>query len=541
MPTPQLVRATYRDQEKNIFLECYADAIAYRKTKGGELELAAIRFGGYPEQVRAMSDAIYGGGSLHLEWKDDTFSARTCQKQYHRSLSMDGLYAEALLYLEDDPQIVVSQEDQPGQTKMAASRNCYILTPTGDSDRLFEEIDLRTGVPLIPAFRDYFLRELIRKGFLTEYAVFSLHEKFDLWRLCLTENEQNLIDTVNEGIASGQLVIPGATPENSAVFEKIDTLTQYLHEFGVATAERIKDQFNPLFDPAKEPVSPEILEINENIRRSCGYRLYEAQLAGCEAVKRRIDRHKPGVFVAECGIGKTKMGLTALCGSHKASGKSKTFNVVLGPGHVAKKWVREITESIPNANAAVIQSINELKKFHRAYERGSRTAFAVISKERARDGYSRYPSAVWNQTQRAFLCPQCGEQIMVRITEDGVSYDSPAAAVDFLRENNRNHKCQSCGSVLWAPLEPAMQTDWAKVGGFGFVHRRFAASYLEKAPSGKVYEQVLKICRNPNAFYPNTGAVRRFPLSSYIKRKMKGRIDGAIIDELHRAPIRACI
>lgn len=79
-----------------------------------------------------------------------------------------------------------------------------------------------------------------------------------------------------------------------------------------------------------------------------------------------------------------------------------------------------------------------------------------------------------------------------------------------------------------------MQTDWVKIGGFGFVHRRFPDLYFSKTKSRTIREQIAEVCRKPNAFYAAVGAVRRFALSSYIKRKMRGKIDGAICDELHQ-------
>jgi len=68
-----------------------------------------------------------------------------------------------------------------------------------------------------------------------------------------------------------------------------------------------------------------------------GYSLYPAQLAVAEAVKRRLDKSKVALIIAECGSGKTKIGASALV----AHQKEKSFNVILSPSHVTKKWVRE--------------------------------------------------------------------------------------------------------------------------------------------------------------------------------------------------------
>ena len=91
-----------------------------------------------------------------------------------------------------------------------------------------------------------------------------------------------------------------------------------------------------------------------------GFRM--GQLAVAEAVKRRLDKSKVGLIVAECGSGKTKIGSVAL--SAHQNGK-KCFNVILCPSHVTKKWVREIQETLPNTKAQVkIATVLILKSSH---------------------------------------------------------------------------------------------------------------------------------------------------------------------------------
>ena len=512
MQKPNLVKVIYQDAGRGISLECYADAIVYQTTKGGGRTLAAIRMGGYPEQVRAMSDAICGGGNIRLEQDEGPrLQMSTLSKSYDRSLSMDGGYAEATLFLQDDPETTAAGDED--RQELPARRSCYLFTPPGDRDRLLEEIDRRTGAPLIPEFRDYFLDTLIQKEILTPLKVFSPNHRFDAWQLACSPEDQNLIEVLEEGLKTGAIAIPGATPENSAAFEKVRTVSQYLSRFGVTIARRIKGQFRPLFDPETESLSPAVLEVNETIRQNCGYSLYPAQLAAAEALKRKVDRREPAVIVAECGSGKSKIGAAALYASHRGAGKEKSFNLILCPSHVAKKWVREIGEAIPNAAAAVIGSMAELRRFYQAYQQERKTAFAVISKEKARDGYARYPSVLWSRVKERFVCPECGRPILLDLSKDGVTYTVPAEAPDFLRENRKNHKCRGCGAVLWSPLSSAaMQTDWVSVGGFGFVHRRFAYQYLFLAKSPQIKEQIEAVCDSPDAFYLAAGAVRRFPL-----------------------------
>ena len=537
MSKPKLIPISYKDTASSLYLTCYADTLVYEKTAENGGKLVGIRFGGYPEQVRAMSDAIFGGGTIHAERDGQpSLLLTSLTKQYSRQLSMDGVYAEAVLFAGDDSDTPVQIADtkNEGQTKMETpARSCYIFTPVGDQDRLFEELDRRVRVPLITDFKGYLLQTLIQSNTLQQLTTICLNEKFDAWRLTCTADDRNIIKAVEQGLKNGQISIPRATSESAKVFENIHTVSQYLREFGVTIADRIKNMFVPLFDPATEPISREVLTVNANIQKNTGYYLYDAQLAAAEGLKRKLDRHDPALLIAECGSGKTKIGATALYSSHVGAGKTKTFNLILCPSHVTEKWVREIEETIPNSMAGVIKGITQLHAFYRAYEKGDKTAFAVLSKEKARDGYMHCPAVIWSRLKRGFLCPECQTRLMMPLTEDGVTYEVPADSFYFQKQHSRNHKCPKCQATLWVPLNPSTQSEWVKIGAYGFVHRRFASQHLGKR-GAKVYEdEIQAVITEPTGFFGAVGAIRRFALSTYIKKKMKGKIDGAIVDELH--------
>lgn len=146
----------------------------------------------------------------------------------------------------------------------------------------------------------------------------------------------------------------------------------------------------------------------------------------------------------------------------------------------------------------------------------------------------RRPSVTWNQRRKAFICTDCYNPIEMELSVDGSKYRVPADQFFFKRENKSNHKCEHCSSLLWTVLVPEQQSEWVKVSDLGFVHCKFAYEYLEgvgKKPA--LYDAITAIVDNPDGHFPNTGAYRRFPLSTYIKRHMKGKISGLVIDELH--------
>lgn len=530
MPNSKLIPITYYNASKEIRLLAYADILVIEQT-GRIPIIRAIRFGGYPEMVRAMADAIYGGATIEATLGGQSVYLTCEAKRYIRQVSHDGVYVEATILAKDDEQDAKQPNEAAEQEKMnLPPRKCVIFCPVGDKERLFEELDRKTSVPLIPAFRDYLLAELESRGILQKLTVISIREKLDAWVLECEHDDANIVAAVEDGLSSGAISVPGTTKAPNG-FDAVSNVTGYLNTFGITVAERIRKQFDPLFDPAVEPLSPEILAINEYIREHAGYPLYDAQLAVAESVKRQLSKDKCAFIVAECGSGKTKIGSTALAA---AFGGKKTFNVILCPSHVAKKWVREIAETLPDTAGVIVHNPAELDKLYALYERGDKSIYAVISKEKARDGYMKRPAAVWSALNEAFLCPNCLQPIEIPVINGGTTYYETASQFFFRVETRKNHKCSNCQSPLWTAVNPGETSDWVKIGGYGWVFRHRAEEHLEKVNSEAIWEKLKEIQEHPEQKFNPAGACRRYPLSSYIKRMYKGKIDGLICDELHQ-------
>lgn len=551
MSESKLIELGYYDPSAKIRLSAYADTVVLDPDKKGSV-ICAIRFGGYPEMVRAMADAIYGGATIEATQNGMVRKLQSKLKGYQRQITHDGVYAVATLMAADDAQEETSLQDEDGPEddrqkgdeeaapqKPTQPRKCYIFCPEGDRARLFEELDHKTAAPLIPAFQDYVLTSLQNRGDLRQLEVVSQKERIDAWVLTLKPEDKNVVEVLEEGLKTGDIQIPGAVPGFSDGFENVTNVTEYLNAFGVTVADRIRNQFMPLFDPASEPLSDEVLAINDFITQHAGYSLYDAQLAVAEAVKRQLERKRAALIIAECGSGKTKIGSTALGALHglwasqKKKDTGKSFNIIMCPSHVTKKWVREIGETLPDTYAMVVHSITDLNRLYAMYEQGDKSVYAVFSKERARDGYMRYPAVRWNRRRRAFLCPDCDAVIEMDISEDGISYTVPADQFFFLKENKLNHKCLHCGVPLWSAVNPSKQTEWVKIGEYGWVHRCGAAAHLKRTKNEKIVDQLMEIAQDPGGYYPVHGAQRRYPLSTYIKKKLRGKISGFLCDELH--------
>ena len=369
MAQSKLMELIYYDPGAEVRLTAYADTLILDRQAAGTM-LCAVRFGGYPEVTRAMADAIYGGAVVEATIGTETIRLQAMVKRYRRQFSHDGIYAVATLLANDEEPSCQGAEEAEEQTTMEP-RQCYLFCPAGDRERLFEELDHKTAAPLIPAFRDYVLDTLIGRRELRPLRVLSLREKLDAWVLELQPEDRNVVTLLEEGLHSGAIAIPGAMPNTDDGFSQVDGVTSYLNTFGVTVADRIRNQFLPLFDPAAEPLSPEILQVNDHIQKTAGYSLYDAQLAVAEAVKRQLHKHRIALIRAECGSGKTKIGTTALGALHDPGKKS--FHLVLCPSHVTRKWVREIEETVPNSFASVVQTIGALDWLYQRFALGTRS------------------------------------------------------------------------------------------------------------------------------------------------------------------------
>lgn len=105
--------------ERSIRLTGYADTVVWDEQP--RPLLAALRFGGYPEAVRGLSDATYGGATITIESDNWSLQLNTTARQYRQELGHDGVYAEATLVLDDDGQ--GSKGDKNDKKKPKESNN----------------------------------------------------------------------------------------------------------------------------------------------------------------------------------------------------------------------------------------------------------------------------------------------------------------------------------------------------------------------------------------------------------------------------------
>ena len=246
-------------------------------------------------------------------------------------------------------------------------------------------------------------------------------------------------------------------------------LAGFIETFKDAIARRVVESYPPLYRPSENGG-----KLPRLLRTPMG-----AQADAIRGAALSLEAHRGTTVVGEMGTGKTFIGAAA---AHMAGFQRV---LVLCPPHLTKKWKREVEQTVPFAQAAIVTSITDLEKLR--LSTGSGPLFVVMSRERAKLSY-RWKAAViqrWATSKgrlvrdeetgepfRVPCCPDCTAQI---VDKDGV----PLTDADL---NRRKRVCEQCGAPLW-------QAD--------------------------------------------SSSLRRYPLSDYVKHRMKGFFDLLVTDEVH--------
>jgi len=237
----------------------------------------------------------------------------------------------------------------------------------------------------------------------------------------------------------------------------INDVTGYLQLFGAALAHKIQTEAQPLFRPGDEwhPRMQTLLRTP-----------FQAQADSIQAAVETLRKQDSVMCIGEMGVGKTLIG--AAIPYIMENGHSPRV-LVMCPGHLTRKWAREVTQTIPRAQATILSRLSDVQAIDPQQQHvGLR--FYIVSKERAKLSYAWRPA--FNLRRNVPVCPDCGERVVDR---DGVPMDQADLA-------KRKHRCSDCGSPLW-------QAD----------NTRF----------------------------------RRFSVADYIKKRLNGYFDFFICDEVH--------
>src|SRR5712692_5975785 len=125
------------------------------------------------------------------------------------------------------------------------------------------------------------------------------------------------------------------------------SLDSYFASYGSLLGQQAAKATRPLHVPGTDATClPELLR-----------RPFEAQAHVVQAGLKALRRQKSILLIAECGAGKSLMGMTTI---HAHAAGKPYRALVFCPGQLVGKWEREILDTIPDARVFQIERWNQL-------------------------------------------------------------------------------------------------------------------------------------------------------------------------------------
>ncbi|RKY12774.1 MAG: ATP-dependent helicase [Planctomycetota bacterium] len=242
------------------------------------------------------------------------------------------------------------------------------------------------------------------------------------------------------------------------MLQDVCDMNQYLKAYGSALADGIKGSAEPLFNPG---------DAWDEKLYSLLRKPYQAQGDAVMGLCNLLRDYDSAIVVGEMGCGKTIIG--AAVPYVYENGGTPARSLVMCPGHLVKKWQREVHETIPDADARIIRKLDDLLYLEHN-GKPARPEYTIVSKDKAKLGYAWRPAVI--ESKDGYHCPDCDKLLVNR---DGIP-------VDYNYVTRTKRFCPDCNGALW-------QADNERM--------------------------------------------RRFPLSEYVKRYLNGYFDFLIADEVH--------
>lgn len=284
------------------------------------------------------------------------------------------------------------------------------------------------------------------------------------------------------------------------------SLREFIETYHTAIAARITESYTPTYRPAEDH-----REMPRTLRQPLG--IQEMTIRG---ISRALEKGSSAAIVGEMGAGKTFVAITAaaMAGIKRLA--------VLCPPHLAAKWQREVQITLPPtaAKAVIARSITDLERLrvrHRDYQG---ILFVIIKREGAALSHGWTPQAAWKLPINNGKLLQREER---RNPEGEEPEDRPGAA-ELHRTLERIPICPRCCA------QPAAE-DGSPLSAAEFLGSRKKLRCRHATGKGAARRE----CGAPlwSAKSASNMNRNRIGLAEYIKKKMRGFFQCAILDEVH--------
>jgi SNF2 family DNA or RNA helicase len=252
------------------------------------------------------------------------------------------------------------------------------------------------------------------------------------------------------------------------------TLRDFIEKYGRALGEKIERILTPVYIPGSE--DPSVVEYEKKMQHLLR-KPFPVQAEIVKGLSKALYKagRKKLYLVGEMGTGKTMIALSTI---YMAPEPLRVL--VVCPGHLVEKWLREARITIPGIKTVdlAVKNCMSLLEGLRYSGKPEVPEVWVISKERVKLGYGWKPayqirktySVSRRQVYTRIACPDCYRTPMQQ--------EVPLTEGDL---NRKRHFCSVCGSALWQAVPQP----------------------------------------------------RRYSPAEYIKRYLRGRFDMIVLDEVH--------
>lgn len=208
----------------------------------------------------------------------------------------------------------------------------------------------------------------------------------------------------------------------------IESLDDYLLTFGPVLGQRLIHAHQPLYNPQQESPHPRLHSL---LRRP-----YVAQADTITALTRAFDNHRGLFLVGELGTGKTLMAAGVMHARFPGAFRA----LVMCPGHLVRKWRRELVTTIPKVTVETIRSVADCLRLAATGARRARTREVwLVSRDRAKLSFAWRPAVLRRPGHSLFFCPRCRAP----------QVDRHGTPLDFEHFDRSKRKCVGCREPLW--------------------------------------------------------------------------------------------
>lgn len=471
------------------------------------------------------------------------------------------------------------------------NKEYLFINETNMQEELYAYLMNQFTYPLLREWVEYIWNRACELE-LMKYADFQVYGETELFqnvRLVRTIlNEDDLKKIVSEGLQTGKIFIVEGK-QNKLEFTDMD---DYFAKYGHTLVQNLEDLLQPL-TPIREivdelaflkksPFPQQAAIINGAV--ACLNKKNYAFLIESMGAGKTLQ----GMGIAEAYFNqkylKSHPGVT-IEDIYKDGTLVKYRVIVMCPSHLVKKWATSIMEEIPYARAIILDSLEQLIELKKQGKTPTGKTFYIMSKDTGKLSYSYRPVphqvkkkplkiAVcrdcgtefpvdksqgcacgcyqwkWKSfevVEEGMVCPECGEILLPvdgrNLFDTNIGRYRTLKPEDFAVQNSSNLFCRHCGTSLWTvaskPLDtrilfrkPKMKkSKWRRISHYTnramkvrktvWVYRDSEDEYLKQ--NGVTESEIQEM-----DFY----GPRKFGLTRYIKKYLKGYFGFAIFDEV---------